>query len=186
MKLKTYFSYDEYVADQIHLNRNKEDKVFIIEKEVVQICDYIEKHIDNPDFGICHGVRNGHEVAVLRERLGINVIGTEIAPTAHKYPNVLQWDFHEVKPEWVGSADFIYSNSLDHSNNPTLCVQSWLKCLKDTGVLIICWSTAHNGPAVNGDCFSATLEEYVGLFEGYSVETRKITEYRHLIFVRNK
>ena len=26
--------------------------------------------------------------------------------------------FPEVKPEWIGKADFIYSNSFDHSYDP--------------------------------------------------------------------
>jgi len=186
MKLKKYSSYEDYVSEQTELNILKEDNVFIIEEEISQICDYIKEHVERPDFGICHGVRNGYEVKELRKRLGFNIIGTEISSTANKYPNVIQWDFNEVKPEWVRNTDFIYSNSLDHSINPTLCVKAWLSCLKKDGVLIVCWSSAHVGPATGGDCFSATLEEYESLFKEYKIETKKVTAERCLIFVECK
>jgi hypothetical protein len=32
--------------------------------------------------------------------------------TATQFPHTIQWD-PEVKPEWIGKADFIYSNSFD-------------------------------------------------------------------------
>ena len=86
----------------------------------------------------------------------MQVTGTDISPTAIKYPDTIEWDFHDVKPEWVGKYDFIYSNALDHSHNPELCLGSWVSCLNSNGVLIVEWSSSHVN--VDGlDPFGATL-----------------------------
>ncbi|MBK6621188.1 MAG: hypothetical protein IPG32_10020 [Saprospirales bacterium] len=50
--------------------------------------------------------------------MNCEVIGTEISDSASKFSHTIEWDFHEVKPEWIGRADFIYSNSFDHSYDP--------------------------------------------------------------------
>ncbi|MEJ0015745.1 MAG: hypothetical protein WDN25_04115 [Acetobacteraceae bacterium] len=46
------------------------------------------------------------------------MLGTEISDTATQSSTTIQWDFHEVKPEWLNSVDFIYSVSWDHRYDP--------------------------------------------------------------------
>jgi hypothetical protein len=43
----------------------------------------------------------------------------------------------EVKPEWVGAVDFIYSNSFDHTYDPQKCLDAWVSCLTRCGVCVI-------------------------------------------------
>ena len=78
--------------------------------------------IDTVEFGICHGTRRGKEQEWFRKYLGCGVIGTEISDTVEQFPHTIEWDFHETKAEWINSADFIYSNSLDHSYDPKKCL----------------------------------------------------------------
>jgi hypothetical protein len=70
-------------------------------------------------------------------------IGTEISDSAEQFPNTIQWDFHEVKPEWIGAVDFIYSNSFDHTYDPEKCLNAWMSCLKPGGVCILGHSSGH-------------------------------------------
>lgn len=164
MQLIKFASYDEYVAAQTEKNKRKLECIWATRKDIDTVASYIRKNIPNPSFGICHGVRNGWEVKQFRSRLkGAEVIGTEISETATLFEHVIQWDFHEVKDEWIGNTDFIYSNSWDHSYNPEYCLDRWMLCLKPTGRCFIEWSTAaneSNTSIVDADCFSATSQEY--------------------------
>jgi SAM-dependent methyltransferase len=162
MKLYKHESYEEYVEAQKIKNHRKLDRTFASPGVLNQIIEDIRKNIPNTKFGICHGVRNGWEVEYFRKELGIEVIGTEISDTATRFDNVIEWDFHNVKDEWIGSVDFIYSNSFDHSFDPELALQKWMSCLNTNGRLYIEWTTSHNVPVKNdaADCFSASIEEY--------------------------
>jgi hypothetical protein len=99
--------------------------------------------------------------------LAVEVIGTDIAPTATEFPNVIQWDFHDVKPEWIRKVDFIYSNSWDHSYDPERLFKTWMDCLSPRGRLFIAWTPAHSAPADDADCFSASLEELKSMLSRY-------------------
>ncbi|PZQ43933.1 MAG: hypothetical protein DI551_11175 [Micavibrio aeruginosavorus] len=85
-------------------------------------------------------------------------MGTEISETAKDFPNTIQWDFHNVKPEWIGSVDFIYSNSFDHSYDPEKCLNAWMSCITPNGLCILEHSAEH---AIKGasalDPFGAEL-----------------------------
>ena len=116
-------NYNEYIEAQIIKNRNKIGKVWVKDFELDLISNHIKNNISNAKFGICHGVRNGWEVAYLNKLLKFNVLGTDISPTAKQFKNVIQWDYHNVKEEWINNVDFIYTNSLDHSYNPLLCLK---------------------------------------------------------------
>ena len=172
MKTITYSSYEEYVKVQTERNKEKLGAVFATDTELLNITGYIKKNMPDASFGICHGVRNGYEVIKLREFLNIEVIGTEISETADKFPHVIQWDFHEVKDEWVGNCDFIYSNSWDHSYDFKKALDGWMSCLKSNGRLFLTYSETHNEESVKGaDCFGATVGEMVRLIsENYYLE----------------
>ncbi len=157
MELYKHKDYGEYVKAQIKKNKNKLNNVWIQTKELNSITTHIKKNIPNPNFGLCHGVRNGREVTAFKKRLKIAIIGTEISPTAEQFEDVILWDFHNVKDQWVDSIDFIYSNSWDHSYKPEKCLDQWMKCLKRSGVCYIHWIVSKKLSAA--DCFISSIEE---------------------------
>lgn len=152
------FDYDKYRQIQMEGNKRKIDNVWVLETNIAFLSDRIKSFIANPEFGICHGTRRGKEQEWFRKYLGCEVIGTEISDTAEIFPNTIQWDFHRVKPEWINSVDFIYSNSFDHSYNPEKCLNSWVSCLKNGGICILEHSSLHESQgATELDPFGADI-----------------------------
>jgi len=43
-----------------------------------------------------------------KELLNIPVIGTEISHTAEQFPDTIQWDFHNIKEEWINNTSFFH------------------------------------------------------------------------------
>ncbi|WDT79188.1 MAG: hypothetical protein MPW14_18850 [Candidatus Manganitrophus sp.] len=134
------FDYEKYRQIQTEGNKKKIDRVWVQEENIDFLSRYIAERIGTPQFGICHGTRRGLEQSWFGARLKCKVIGTEISDTAAQFPNTIQWDFHEVKQEWVGAVDFIYSNSFDHSYDPEKCINAWMSCVKPGG--FASWSIA--------------------------------------------
>lgn len=137
------FDYDKYRQIQEDGNKRKINNVWVIEENVVFLSNYIKSMVQSPHFGICHGTRQGKEQEWFRKYLGCDVIGTDISVTAGTFPHTIQWDFHEVKPEWIDACDFIYSNSFDHSYNPEMCLNAWTSCLRKGALCIIEHSSQH-------------------------------------------
>lgn len=130
----------------------KDDQLEIIAKLIIEYSEAKK--------GICHGVAFGYEIEYLKANIpALDIIGTDIAKDSS---NVINWDFHDVKPEWINNIDFIYSNALDHSYSPWFCLDQWMSCVKKNGVCILHHHiTGHNTKIVNKhDCFSASLTEY--------------------------
>lgn len=118
----------------------------------------MKKNLSSLRFGICHGTRRGKEQEWFRKYLGIDVIGTEISSTATTFPNTIQWDFHNVKTEWIDAVDFIYSNSFDHSFDPEKCLNAWMSCVRPGGFCILEHSTAHEASGASElDPFGASV-----------------------------
>ena len=138
------FDYEKYSQIQKEGNKRKIENVWVIEENIAFLSNYIRKIIATPRFGICHGTRRGKEQEWFRNYLNCEVIGTEISNTAEKFPYTIQWDFHDIKPEWIDSADFIYSNSFDHTYDPEKCLNAWMSCVKKGGVCIIEHSSGHD------------------------------------------
>ena len=159
--LHKYKNYDEYKKIQIDGNIEgiKSNRCWVTENNIKFLSNFLEKEVPNLKFGICHGTRQGKEQEGFSKYLGISVIGTEISPSATMFPNTIQWDFHNVKDEWVNNVDFIYSNSFDHSYKPEACLDAWMKCITDGGVLILEWTTDHI-EYTELDPFGATLKYY--------------------------
>ncbi len=178
MKKIEYLSYEHYRRTQIEVNELKLGSVWADRSELARVADYVRSHIPEAAFGICHGARNGFEVAVLRELLDIEVIGTDISPTACDFPNLVQWDFHEPNPEWVRSVDFVYSNSWDHSYDFDRCLAVWMESLRPGGKCFLQWTRIHSEEGVHdADCFGlslAELESRVGEL-GYGIEDRFVS-----------
>jgi hypothetical protein len=143
------FDYDKYRQIQIEGNRRKLGYIWADEENIATLSTYIRNAMGTPRFGICHGTRRGKEQEWFRKYLGCEVIGTEISDTAEQFPHTIQWDFHEVKPEWVNATDFIYSNSFDHSYDPERCLNAWMSCVRPGGLCILEHSNFH-GP--EGTC----------------------------------
>lgn len=131
------FDYSQYKMVQVKANKNKINCVWVQEENIEFLSGYIKDRISDIRLGLCHGTRQGLEQKWFKEKLSCEMIGTEISDTAINYPNTIQWDFHDVKPEWISSVDFIYSNSLDHSYNPEKCLNAWVSCLTDDGIIIL-------------------------------------------------
>jgi len=143
------FDYEKYKRIQIEGNIRKEDRVWVIEENIAFLSRYIERVVGPPSFGLCHGTRRGLEQAWFKKYLNCHVLGTEISDTAGQYPDTIQWDFHEVKPEWAGAVDFIYSNAFDHSYDPEKCLDAWMSCLKRGGICILEHSSSHTPAEVS-------------------------------------
>ena len=129
--------YDLYVKNQKILNERKfgpgcNDGLSIFEK----IKENVLQRTNTPTFGLCHGVRSGWENKTLGEQLGCTVIGTEIGDKFGHPDITIQWDMHDVKDEWIGKCDVIYTNSFDHSYDPIYALKQWASCLKETGIIV--------------------------------------------------
>jgi len=133
------FDYEKYKAVQEEGNKNKIHQVWAMEDNIKFLAEYLNEELDNVKFGICHGTRRGKEQEWFMQYLkgDAEVIGTEISETATEFPNTIQWDFHEVKPEWENAVDFVYSNSFDHSYDPEKCLNAWMSSVRSGGVCIL-------------------------------------------------
>lgn len=164
MKLYKHKDYGDYKNSQINKNVRKLKNIWVKPNEITMVADHINKHISNAKFGICHGVRNAWEVKQFRKLLNINVIGTDIAPSASKFDHTIEWDFHKVKEEWINNVDFMYSNSFDHSYDPSMCIGKWMSCLTKEGVCYIHWMKTNENKIDAADCFAASRKEYRKIF----------------------
>lgn len=137
MRVYKYTDYDHYVREQTRGNKEKIDRVYVKERSIELIHNY--KPIAS--FIICHGTRNGAEQQFFKKYYpAAYVIGTEISETATQFPHTVQWDFANVKEEWIGKFDIVYSNAFDHSYDPHKTIQTWKEQLSDNGLLVIEYS----------------------------------------------
>lgn len=143
MKLHEYrksdgtFDYERYKAVQEAGNIKKLNSRWVHRHVVAFLSEWLTRNVQPLKAGLCHGTRGGSEQNWFSEMLGIEVLGTEISSTATQFPRTIQWDFHEVKPEWLERTDFIYSNSYDHSYDPAKCFTAWASCLRVGGVMLL-------------------------------------------------
>ena len=133
MKLHKYltpsgeFDYRQYVGVQEAGNLRKLESVWANEEVISRLSAFLVANCVNLRFGLCHGTRRGLEQKWFAEKTGAAFLGTEISSSAIEFPNTIQWDFHEVKPEWIGAVDAISSNSWDHAYEPKKCFRAWMK-----------------------------------------------------------
>jgi len=174
-------SYEEYKATQNEGNLRKLDMVFAIERNIAHLARYAKAR-PGLDPGaqlriLCHGSRNGAEVRWFQQHApGSQVLGTDIADTATRFPDMIQWDFHELEPGWVRAWDVVYSNSWDHAFDPERAFGNWIRCLTLNGLLFLEHSRSHT-PAYASklDPFGAqlaslcTMLDRVGAPTGHAV-----------------
>jgi hypothetical protein len=152
------FDYQRYREIQTSANKQKLECAWAQEENIDFLSSYILRTIGRPKFGLCHGTRRGVEQEWFRKTLACEVIGTEISETANEFPNTIQWDFHHVKPEWIDSVDFIYSNSFDHTYDPEKCLNAWMSCVRPGGLCILEHSSLHSPEGANEvDPFGADI-----------------------------
>jgi hypothetical protein len=153
------FDYERYKQIQQEGNLRKIEKIWVIKGNIEFLAKYLIKSIDPISFGICHGTRRGNEQKWFREYLACEVIGTEISDSASQFDYTIQWDFHKENPEWIDKADFVYSNSFDHSYDPEACLTTWINSLRIGGLCILEHSNRHAPEGANElDPFGAEIE----------------------------
>jgi len=138
------FDYESYKAIQVEGNKAKITKVFADKATLEFLADYLRRTSPALERGICHGTRRGLEQYWLAKATGAKVIGTEISETAGQFENTVQWDFHDQREDWVGQFDFVYSNSHDHSYDPSKSIATWVKQLRPNGCVILEHTDAHH------------------------------------------
>tara|TARA_R110000824_G_scaffold127917_1_gene288582 strand:- start:9532 stop:10170 length:639 start_codon:yes stop_codon:yes gene_type:complete len=166
MKAYKHSSYEAYIEAQEKCTLNGENNIWVPDVEIEILSHHIQSHIPDPTLGLCHGVRNGYEVKKLRECLhaeerGLEIIGTELSSCAERYEHVIQWDFHNSKPEWLRQTSFIYSNSFDHAHDPRRALTEWLKCLiPNKGLLYIeLFEESEEEEPTPADCLVFNIQE---------------------------
>lgn len=165
MKLYKHASEAEYLEAQRAKYHTKSQSIWFPVGQLLRLSE----NLQGVSRGICHGVRSGLEVKVLNDRLGCEVLGSEIGLTVDE-PPLYSWDFRKVRPDWIHAFDFVYSNALDHSNDPGATLEVWTDQLRAGGTLCIHWGRGHNNPeAVDAaDCWSANSLEYCELIAKYA------------------
>ena len=144
--------YERYKWIQNDVNRQKLDNSWVTKGVVAFVSKYIFNATGKPEFGLCHGTRRGLEQKWFAELLRCEVLGTEIADSATEFPDTIQWDFHETKPEWIDAVDFIYSNSLDHAYDPEKALNAWMSCLKVGHFCVLEYDDECHAPDCTSEC----------------------------------
>jgi hypothetical protein len=158
MVIHEYPDYDTYRAVQMAGNKAKLKMQFVKESHIRALAAHLTARLGPVRFGLCHGTRGGLEQGWFAAHLGgAEVIGTEISDTATQFPNTVQWDFHDVNPDWVGRADFVYSNSWDHAFDPVKAFSAWMGQLRPGGLMLLDYTRGQSPAEANAlDPFGIT------------------------------
>ena len=188
MQLIKFKDKSHYEAVQLATVRMRWKRASFRLDEIKLSCEWLKSHgvtDGNGIRGLCHGVRSGLESDVFMKHFPLaSIIGTDLFPAEGAYYKsltpVVKWNFSEVNPEWVGKMDFVYSNSLDHSDCPETTIKAWLGQLKSNGFLLVRWGLEGFGGAHRGDCFSASYQELADIINrmGRVVDTIKLYKSR--------
>lgn len=143
-KNNTSFSYEQIQTEGNVRNLDRTSEAALL-PAIQKIVAYLQNNKQStPTSGICHGVRDGTEVLLFKRLLvehfsmnSVDVIGTDISHTATRFQNIIQQDFHVVTSDQIEKFDFVYSNSLDQSNDPQKALLSWLRSLKPDGMIFV-------------------------------------------------
>lgn len=136
--------YEQYRATQVFHNKRKLDEVWADDGTLRSLAEHLLKHNPRPRAGICHGARNGYEVAALARLTGAAMIGTDISETATQFANMVVWDFHEDNPDWHGKFDLVYTNSLDQAMRPSQALAAWALQLAPGGRIYVEHTMSHS------------------------------------------
>jgi len=182
-----YKTYEDYVRVQqsrakLHLEGNN-----LWSHTAAVIAVYLERHFalkprSESLRGLCHGAKTGKEIRMLREAIANRsaftstaLLGTDITEEAVALSggDVVRMDFHDVRADWYGHWDFIYSNAFDHSPRPWEAVRVWHGQLhKPDGVLILGHTLCHHRNTIDAvDVYGSTAGEACLLLKknGYEI-----------------
>ena len=177
-----YEDYDTYRKVQQEGNKAKLGAQFVKKGHIFYLADWLATAKAGQGgkiaFGLCHGVRRGKEQSWFMRRLDdAKVIGTDISETATEFPDTVQWDFHDENPDWQGRADFVYSNSWDHSYDPGKAFRAWALCLVPGGWILIDHTRGHMPKSSNTlDPFGATRDAVIRILNESCEGLGKVTE----------
>lgn len=167
MELLKFKDKSHYENVQLATVRMRKKRASFRLGEIRLSCEWLKSHSitdSNGVKGLCHGVRSGLESDVFLRYFPLaTIIGTDLFPMEGAYYKsltpVVKWNFSEVNPDWIGKMDFVYSNSLDHSDCPETTIRIWLEQIKPTGFLLLRWGLHGFEKARRGDCFTASYQE---------------------------
>ena len=178
-KLLSFADYETYRRVQQEGNERKLHLVYARERDIAHLARYAQQRIGNVRAVLCHGTRNGAEIKWFKANLSgsATVLGTDISSTASRFPDTIQWDFHEMKPEWAGRWNVVYSNSWDHAYDPKRAYQNWMLSLAPRGLLFLEHSKNHEPWAVNQlDPFGATLNGLIRFIKGIGGDRYQVVD----------
>jgi hypothetical protein len=176
MKLYKYKNYAEYVKCQKAAYNKKINNVWAKEENIKAISEYLKSR--NHQIGLCHGVRQGHEVLWFRKYLECDVVGTDIG--GRKEGLTIQHDFNQVAKAFLNMFDFIYSNSFDHAYDPEETFNIWCSQLKSGGLIILEYDRRqeHTGEISKGvnktDPVSITFYELMSFIPIWNIKAKVI------------
>lgn len=157
-----YTNFDEYKKIQTFHNKRKINHTWADEKTLGRVLSIFSRNQERQILGLCHGARNGFEQNYFN-MLDANIvcIGTDISETSENYENSVCWDFHKSRSDWLNKFDFVYSNSLDHSYDPSLALCTWLGQIKANGAVVIELTKFHSPAYSNeNDPFGVKLQYF--------------------------
>jgi SAM-dependent methyltransferase len=155
--------------------QRKIDVVFVKQANVEHICRFALSRGPLACV-LCHGTRNGAEQRFFKSALpAARVLGTEIGDGASRFPDTIEWDFHDMRPEWEGAWDLIYSNSWDHALDPERAFRTWARCLSPAGLLVLEHTEFHTVR------HSSDLDPFGASFKGLAAYLDKVLAPAHRV-----
>ncbi len=169
MQITTFPSDDHYRrAQHKTAKRRSSERGYYHKDEIRKIVDWVDYQVPQwrltELYGVCHGANSGREATEFEQVLGNSLfLATDLFPKLGPH-KVIEHDFRRAVLEWEGAFDIVYSNSLDHSNEPQETLRVWSNQLKPNGFMFVEWTYSHR-ETKGGDCFGASLDEYMMLLE---------------------
>lgn len=175
MKIYKYSNYEEYVNAQIEANIKKNNNIWV----QLETIEKIKSMQDKATYILCHGTRNGAEQKFFKKFYpDAIVIGTEISHTATTFEMTIQHDFHDYKEEWINKFDIVYSNSFDHSYDPTKSLSTWRDQIKGSGKLYLELMLDIDNRSSKSDPLEINENELKELIYSLSMKVEKILPAR--------
>ena len=170
MKIYPYKDYQEYVQAQTEANLQKIKLVHVTRNTV----SHISRMHGPASMILCHGTRNAAEQKLFQQFYPqATIIGTEISHTAADFPMTVQWDFHDRRQDWIRQFDIVYTNSFDHSIDPSKALTTWSEQLHDQGCLYL--EHSFHVKSRSWDPLEIEINELEDLFVDIGLEILSIT-----------
>ena len=180
------YDIDNYKSAQIkrHSIKSSKKRKSLFYREVSEVI--LTSHdVDKQKTMLALGSRNNHERDCFKNYLHCRVFSSDISP-ASKTDFII--DFNFMPDEWKDKWDIIYSNSIDHTINPTKSYKDWLACLKLGGLLVI--GFLEGGVPSSHDCSIFSISNVEAFFKKQEnieiLQIKEISGYHHFYLKRVK